>query len=182
MRNGQKFLSKNRFLVGLSLDGPRGVNDFCRVTRSGESIFSKEMNTVGWFEEYKVDFNVVSVVTSKTAEKITEIYHFFKDKGFQYMQFIPCLDENIRVHSEYSLTPRHMENFCAGFLTCGMRTSVMVEILIYDYFQTMHRWLPVMHLRNAGCAESVQHILWLKQMGMFIHVISMHVTSGNWVL
>lgn len=106
-----EFLSKNRFLVGLSLDGPRGVNDFCRVTRSGESIFSKEMNTVRLFEEYKVDFNVVSVVTSKTAEKITEIYHFFKDKGFQYMQFIPCLDENIRVHSEYSLTPKAYGKF-----------------------------------------------------------------------
>lgn len=106
-----KFLSENNFLAGLSLDGPRVVNDFCRVTRTGESIFAREMETVKLFEKYKVDFNVVSVVTSTTADKITGIYNFFKDKGFQYMQFIPCLDENISKHSEYSLTPEAYGKF-----------------------------------------------------------------------
>lgn len=106
-----KFLSKNHFLVGLSLDGPRGVNDFCRVTRNGDSTFDTLMQTVKLFERYDVAFNVCSVVTAKTAEKIPAIYNFFKQKKFDYLQFIPCLDEKIGEHSEYSLTPQAYGKF-----------------------------------------------------------------------
>lgn len=101
-----RFLVENKFLVGLSLDGPRGVNDFCRVTCQGESIFDKVLETIALFEKYKVDFNVVSVVTSKTVDRVSGIYNFFKKKGFRYLQFIPCLDEKYGEHGEYSLTPK----------------------------------------------------------------------------
>lgn len=105
------FLGRNKFLVGLSIDGARSVNDFCRLTRSGESIFGKLMNTVRLFEKYKVDFNIVSVVTAKTVDKISETYHFFREKGFRYLQFIPCLDEDIDTRSDYSLTPEAYGRF-----------------------------------------------------------------------
>lgn len=135
-----EFLSKNKFLVGLSLDGPRGVNDFCRVTRSGESIFNKEMNAVRLFEKYKVDFNVVSVVTSKTAEKIAGIYHFFKDKHFYFMQFIPCLDENENVHSEYSLTPDAYGKFLCRLFDLwyeDFRHGIEIDIRLFSNFAQM---------------------------------------------
>ncbi len=106
-----KFLGKNKFLVGLSLDGPRGVNNFCRVTRQGESIFDKEMETIALFQKYRVDFNVVTVVTAKTVDRISGVYNFFKKKGFQYLQFIPCLDERYGLHGEYSLTPKAYGEF-----------------------------------------------------------------------
>lgn len=105
------FLGENKFLVGLSLDGPRGVNDFCRVTRQGESIFEKELETIELFRKYKVDFNVVSVVTSKTVDRIPGIYRFFRKKGFFYQQYIPCLDERYGEHSEFSITPKAYGDF-----------------------------------------------------------------------
>lgn len=106
-----KFLAKNNFLVGISLDGTRGVNDFCRVTRQGESIFDKEMETIALFEKYKVEFNIVSVVTAKTVNRIPGIYNFFKRKGFRHLQFIPCLDEKYGKKEEYSLTPQMYGEF-----------------------------------------------------------------------
>lgn len=105
-----KFLAANDFLVGLSLDGPRGVNDFCRVDRNGDSIFDKEMETIRLFRKYDVKFNICSVVTAKTADKIASVYNFFKQKGFDFMQFIPCLDEGDH-KSEYSLEPRAYGEF-----------------------------------------------------------------------
>lgn len=111
-----EFLGKNKFLVGLSLDGPRGVNDFCRQTRLGGSIFDKEMETVALFQKYRVEFNVVSVVTAKTADRTAGVYNFFKRKGFRYLQFIPCLDEKCGKTEEYSLTPeRYGEFLCSLF-------------------------------------------------------------------
>lgn len=106
-----EFLAKNKFLVGLSLDGPRGINDFCRVTGQGDSIFDKVMNTIELFEKYEVDFNVVSVVTNKSADRVSAIYNFFKRKGFHYLQFIPCLDEKYGEHGAYSLMPEAYGTF-----------------------------------------------------------------------
>lgn len=106
-----QFLAEQHFLVGLSLDGPRGVNDFCRVTKQGKSTFDAVLHAVRLFEQYGVEYNICSVVTAKTAEKIPSIYNFFKQKGFQYLQFIPCLDETIGDHSEFSLTPRMYGTF-----------------------------------------------------------------------
>lgn len=106
-----RFLGENKFLVGLSLDGPRGVNDFCRVTRQGESIFDQEQKTIELFEKYRVDFNVVSVVTSKTVKRTAGIYRFFREKGYFYQQYIPCLDERYGEHSEFSITPKAYGEF-----------------------------------------------------------------------
>lgn len=109
--NWAKFLGENNFLVGLSIDGGRSVNDFCRVYKNGKSIYDSVMNTVRLFRKHNVDFNVCSVVTSKTADKIPSVYNFFKQKNFKFLQFIPCLDEKADVHSEYSLDPIGYGNF-----------------------------------------------------------------------
>lgn len=100
-----KFLGEHHFLVGLSLDGGKSVNDYCRVDAKGESIFAREMETIELLERYRVDYNIVSVVTAKSVEKLPFIYQFFKKKGFRYLQFIPCMDEKRGEKSEFSLTP-----------------------------------------------------------------------------
>lgn len=106
-----EFLHDNHFLVGLSLDGPKGIHDYCRIDKNGKGTFEKLNETVKLFDKYKVEYNIVSVVTSKTAEKITSIYNYFRQKNFRYMQFIPCLDANVNAPSEYSLTPEKYGHF-----------------------------------------------------------------------
>lgn len=106
-----RFFAKNHFLVGLSMDGSRKVNDFCRVDREGESIFKSLMHTIELFEKYGVEFNVVSVVTSLSVEKVPYIYNFFKKKHFNYLQFIPCMDETFEDKNPYSVTPEAYGTF-----------------------------------------------------------------------
>lgn len=91
--NWAKFLYENNFLVGLSLDGPRKINDGFRVDGNG-GTFNRVMDTVKLLRKYNVDFNIVSVVTSKSFDKAAYIYKFFKKHKFLYLQFIPCLDED----------------------------------------------------------------------------------------
>ncbi len=50
----------------------------------------------------KVKYNIVSVVTSYSVKKTKYIYNFFKEKGFQFQQYIPCLDDS-DTKSEWSL-------------------------------------------------------------------------------
>ncbi len=85
-----KFFHENRFLVGLSLDGDMDTNRF-RIDAQGHNRFYKILNAATLFEQYKVEFNILTVLTGYAAENIDKIYSFFKEKGFKYLQFIPCL-------------------------------------------------------------------------------------------
>ncbi len=100
------FLAEQRFLVGLSLDGPRELHDLNRVTPSGKGSFDQVMRAVSLFEKYKVEYNILCVVTKRVASHIKEVYRFFGKQGFCYLQFIPCLDPlgESRGKHPYSLT------------------------------------------------------------------------------
>ncbi len=86
------FLAKNKFLVGLSIDGPSSVHNENRVDISGKPTLKRVMDAKRLFDKYKVEYNALSVVTSKTAENPVRTYEFFKKQGIDYIQYIPCLD------------------------------------------------------------------------------------------
>lgn len=86
-----KFFAENGFLVGLSLDGYRELHDFFRIDAGGYPTHSKVLKTAKLFDRYKVEYNILTVTTAYTAKHIEKIYSFFKNCGFRYLQFIPCL-------------------------------------------------------------------------------------------
>lgn len=85
-----EFFTENKFLVGLSLDGDREANKY-RVDSSGQSRFFATLSAAKILEESKTEFNILSVLTGESAKRIDTIYRYFKEKGFKYLQFIPCL-------------------------------------------------------------------------------------------
>lgn len=88
-----QFLGENHFLVGLSLDGPRKINDNYRVDYNKNGTFERIMSAINYLREYNVDFNILTVVTEELAGKAGYLYKFYKRNKFEYVQFIPCMDE-----------------------------------------------------------------------------------------
>ncbi|MFC0302659.1 anaerobic sulfatase maturase [Virgibacillus soli] len=86
------FLKENHFLVGISLDGPKEIHDYGRVTNRGKPTHKRVMQTIRLLEKFSVPFNILCVLTSYTARHITKVYNFFQKQGFKYVQFIPCLE------------------------------------------------------------------------------------------
>lgn len=84
------FFAENNFLVGLSLDGDFDGNKF-RKYSTGESSFSNVIKAAKCLKRHNAQFNIVSVLTGANAENGTDIYTFFRSKGFRYLQFVPCL-------------------------------------------------------------------------------------------
>ena len=108
-----KFLKAHNFLVGLSLDGPKEINDFLRADPKGGGTHGRITKTAELFDRLKVDYNILTVITAQTAKHTEKIYNYFKGRGFAYLQFIPCL-EPLGVSSfdaVYSLTPKLYEKF-----------------------------------------------------------------------
>lgn len=85
-----KFFNRNNFLIGLSLDGDQPANSF-RLDKELKDTFPQVMYAVKLFRDYKVEFNILTVATARTAKNIERIYHWFTDHDFKYLQFIPCL-------------------------------------------------------------------------------------------
>ncbi len=108
-----EFFYKNNFLVGLSLDGNKEIHDFLRLDANNKATHNKIIKTAKLFDKYKVEYNILTVVTSYTAKHIEKIYNFFKNNGFKYLQFIPCLDplDSKPFSFPHSLTPKLYEEF-----------------------------------------------------------------------
>lgn len=102
-----RFFAEHHFLAGLSLDGTRHTHDAYRVGAAGEPTFFDVVRTAGLFDEYKVEYNILTVVNKRVAQSIRKIYPYFRKMHYDYMQFIPCMDPLGAVPGgeEYSLTP-----------------------------------------------------------------------------
>ncbi len=86
-----ELLAGNKFLVGLSLDGPKDVHDLYRVGPGATGSHRTVMHAAQLLTKYKVDFNILTVVTKAAAKKIGSIYGFLRRNGFNYQQYITCL-------------------------------------------------------------------------------------------
>ena len=102
-----KFLNEHQFLVGLSLDGPREVHDQYRLDATQKGTYDCVMKTVVLFNQHQVEYNILFVVNEQVAREVEQVYQFFRQNDFRYLQFIPCLDplDENPGKNKYSLTP-----------------------------------------------------------------------------
>jgi uncharacterized protein len=87
-----ELLAANRFLVGLSIDGPRALHDKYRVDRGGAPSFDKVVRGIESLKKHSVEFNTLTVVQRDNSRHPLEVYHFLKEIGSGFMQFIPVVE------------------------------------------------------------------------------------------
>lgn len=87
------FLKENRFLVGLSIDGPRDLHDRHRRAKGGQPTFDRVMAAVERLRRWEVPFNALCVVNRDNAKAPLEVYRFLRDEvRARVIQFIPCVE------------------------------------------------------------------------------------------
>jgi len=87
------FFAEHKFLIGLSVDGPRHLHDAYRVDKGGQGSFDQVM--AGWrtLAARNVDVNVLCTVHNLNGDHPLEVYKFFRDEiGARYVQFIPIVE------------------------------------------------------------------------------------------
>lgn len=80
------------FLVGLSLDGPEDIHDAYRVNKAGHGSWKQVMEAAALLQRERVEFNILAVVSQANVRQALETYRFFRDAGFEYLQFIPLVE------------------------------------------------------------------------------------------
>ncbi len=87
-----RFLADNRFLVGLSLDGPAEVHDRYRRYRSGAPSHHLVMAALGRLQRHGVAYNVLACVDRHSSRRPQVVYRFLKAQGVEFIQFTPVVE------------------------------------------------------------------------------------------
>jgi len=88
-----KFFRRNKFLVGLSLDGPKEMHDAYRVDKRGEGTYDQVIAAARLLQKHKVEFNILCTVHAANGDHPLEVYRFFRDEvGTDFIQFIPIIE------------------------------------------------------------------------------------------
>ncbi len=85
------FLFAEGFSIGLSLDGPKELNDCHRLTRTQESTFERAMRGYELLRRHGVPTDILCVVSAENARHPLEVYRFFKAIGAGYLTFLPLV-------------------------------------------------------------------------------------------
>nr|WP_330422017.1 anaerobic sulfatase maturase [Blautia sp. AF34-10] len=108
-----EFFREKHFLIGLSVDGTQEIHDAFRCGADGGGTYDRVKRTADLFSRMGVEFNVLTVVTSQLAEHTKEIYESYRKNGWQFQQYIACLDPYGERKGErpYSLLPQQYGEF-----------------------------------------------------------------------
>ncbi len=88
-----EFFARNKFLVGLSIDGPEELHDVYRVDKGGQPTFARVMRGLGFLKKHGVEFNTLTVINRENSYRPNEVYRFLKQVGSKYLQFIPVVEQ-----------------------------------------------------------------------------------------
>jgi len=133
------FFAEKKFLIGISLDGPKEIHDAIRVDARGDGTFNRVMHAIQLFNQYQVEYNILSVINSYVARHIRKTYQFFRKNGFGYLQFIPCLDPlNEKPGGyEYSLTPKRYAYFLKTLFDLWYQDIMNGQKISIRYFDNL---------------------------------------------
>ncbi|MCX8125012.1 MAG: anaerobic sulfatase maturase [Spirochaetes bacterium] len=106
-----QFLSRNNFLVGISLDGPEAIHNVYRRDYADNGTFEKVMKAIALMNEHAVQYNILTLVTDANVQKAKELYSFFRQNNFSYLQFIPCVEYGENGALPYSINGDDLGNF-----------------------------------------------------------------------
>ncbi len=86
------FFAREKFLIGISIDGPKPIHDRYRRDRAGRPTFDMVMKGLDALKRAGVEFNILTAVHRANADKGKEIYRFLRRLGTQHLQFIPIVE------------------------------------------------------------------------------------------
>lgn len=158
------FFHDNKFLVGLSLDGDYEGNKF-RVDANGQNSYYKITKAAKKFDKYKVEYNILTVLTGYCAENAERIYKHFRLQGMKYLQFIPCLRPmGDNTQSELYMTPEQYSDFLIRIFNLYVKDFMRGNYMSIRQFDNWVR----MYLGQRG-----------EQCGLMGHCTHQFVCEGN---
>ena len=131
------FLRRERFLVGLSLDGPKEYHDRNRIDAAEKGTYLRVVEAKERLTAHGVDWNALAVLTDALARHPAKLWSFLLTQGISYLQLIPCLGPLDEAAAETTLTAARYARFYAELYDLWERAFLegkYVSIKLFDDF------------------------------------------------
>ena len=174
-----EFLARHRFLVGLSIDGPRELHDRYRVDKGGQPSFDRVRRGIGFLKKHGAEFNTLTVVQRDNSCHPLEVYRFLKEVGSGFMQFIPIVEriaakadpeglvlisptyEQRAQVSEWSVEPEQYGKFLCAIFDEWVRQDVG-RVYVQTFDVALESWLGMqpglcIFRETCGDAMAIEH-------------------------
>lgn len=115
------FLARHRFLVGVSVDGTKGIHDYLRPDAADAGTYARVMRAIARLRDAGVEFNVLTVLTDQLARHPQQAFRFLMREHVDYVQYIPCLPSLGEGTSPWSLAPHAFAGFYRALLDQWLR-------------------------------------------------------------
>jgi len=86
------FLFHNKFLVGVSLDGPAYLHNAYRRKKDASTTHTRVLEGIKLLQQNKVSFNILVLVNKANVSRAQEVYRYMTHKKYNFLQFIPCVE------------------------------------------------------------------------------------------
>ena len=86
-----RFFREQRFLIGVSIDGPEALHNAYRKTAGGQGSFAQTMAGIELLQKHGVPFNTLTTVNRKNQDHPKEVYAFLRGLT-DWMQFLPVVE------------------------------------------------------------------------------------------
>jgi uncharacterized protein len=131
-----RFLSSERFGVGLSLDGPPELHDCYRLTCGGEPSHAHALRAFERLRRSGIQCDILCAVHDRNVLHPLAVYRYFRAIGGRYIGFLPIVERMSKSQSEvapYSTPAEAFGEFlCAIFDEWKNQDIGRVSIQIFE--------------------------------------------------
>jgi uncharacterized protein len=90
--NWASFLAEEKFIIGISIDGPGDLHNRFRTTSDGRSSLPQVLRGYEMLQRYRIRSEILCVVNSYNVKFPLVVYNFFKELGIKYITFLPLVE------------------------------------------------------------------------------------------
>ncbi len=95
-----QFFKESNMLVGISVDGPKHINDRNRLDLKKRGTFDRVLQGIQYLEKHKIEYSAIAVLTNYSLNYAKEIYDFFSSlKGLRSVGFNVDEEDGINIKS-----------------------------------------------------------------------------------
>jgi uncharacterized protein len=178
-----RFLSREGFSVGLSIDGPAALHDPYRITRGGRPTHAQAMKAYELLHKLQIHTDILCVVHNLNVRNPLAVYRFFRSIGVQSLVLLPAIEQSSNTASVVSIYTPSAEEYgsflCKIFDEWIARDVGRIMVQIFDEAAR-----PAMGLEHSLCMfrETCGQIPVLEHNGDFYpcdHYVDQEHRGGN---
>ncbi len=87
-----RFFADEKFITGISIDGPGELHNINRHTSQNNPTFERVIEGIHLLKSYGINPELLCVVSSVNVKHPLVVYDFFRDLGAEYITFLPLVE------------------------------------------------------------------------------------------